>query len=366
MPHRMNRSRLVPLVVAAALLLAVTSSAATLYRYNFDDGTSGHWTAADAGWTVCQTVATGTPEYCQNDATAQLATMAFDGDASWSDYAIQADVKLYNYLSGEIGIIGRAQDSAHYYRLSLKSEPTTGARMWWISRVDGGVVTVLASGTQYFQSGYYYPIKLTFYKQFIEASFSNDGGVTFDSLGFAEDTRYRTGRIGLMTTNTKGVFDNVVVNTAGAPNAARFGHIVIMTLENQNYADVIGNPYMPYLNSLIGRGALLTNFYANFHPSQPNYFALTTGQSFYTKEGPIPAGTNDIARALATGGKTWKLYFTNVSTHEAVFRVLSGDLAEHRRAREDRPDFPRLHERRDGGNAAEFLDHPRPPHHQWP
>lgn len=48
---------------------------------------------------------------------------------------------------------------------------------------------------------------------------------------------------------------------------------------------VIGNPTMPYLNSLLDRGVLLTNFYAKFHPSQPDYFALTTGQSFYTKEG---------------------------------------------------------------------------------
>ena len=123
-----------------------------------------------------------------------------------------------------------------------------------------------------------------------------------------------------MTTNTKGVFDNVVVNTLGAPNTKRFGHIVLMTLENQNYTSIIGNPNMPYLNSLLGRGALLTNFYANFHPSQPNYFALTTGQSFYTKEGPIPTGTNDIVHALATKSKTWKLYFTDVTTHEAVFR----------------------------------------------
>jgi hypothetical protein len=93
-----------------------------------------------------------------------------------------------------------------------------------------------------------------------------------------------------------------------------------MSLENQNYANVIGNPYMPYLNSLIDRSALLTAFYANFHPSQPNYFALTTGQGFYTKEGPIPAAANNLVRALATRNKSWKGYFTDVTTHEAVFR----------------------------------------------
>jgi regulation of enolase protein 1 (concanavalin A-like superfamily) len=316
----MTRTRLTPLLLAALLFTSATSSAATLYQYNFDSGTSGSWTPSSASWSICKTVSTGTPEYCQNDTTAQLSTASFDGDTTWSDYAVQADVKLDNYASGEIGIIGRAQDATHYYQLSLKSDPATGARMWWISRIDGGVATVLASGPQYFQSGYYYPIKLTFYKQFIQASFSNDGGRTFDSLGFVEDTRYLTGKIGVMTTNTKGVFDNVVVNTLGAPNTRRFGHVVIMTLENQNYTSIVGSPNMPYLNSLLGRGALLTNFYANFHPSQPDYFALTTGQSFYTKEGPIPAGTNHVARALATKSKTWKLYYTDVTTHEAVFR----------------------------------------------
>jgi regulation of enolase protein 1 (concanavalin A-like superfamily) len=306
--------------IAATLLLRGTSYAATIYSYNFDTGTSGTWLPSAASWTICKTVSTGTPEYCQTDASATLATTAFDGDVAWSDYAVQADVKLYNYTSGEIGIIGRAQDASHYYQLSLKSDPQSGARMWWLSRIDGSVVTVLASGPQYFQSGYYYPLKLTFYKQHIQASVSLDGGQTFNSLGFADDTRYRTGRIGLMTAGTKGAFDNVAMQTLGAPNTRRFGHIVIMTLENQNYTSIIGNPNMPYLNSLLPQGALLTNYYANFHPSQPNYFALTTGQSFYTKEGPIPDGTSNIVSALATKNLTWKGYYADVTTHEAVFR----------------------------------------------
>lgn len=312
--------RLLFCILAMLLLLRASSDAATLYQYNFDNGTTGTWTSLDPSWTICRTVSTGSLEYCQTDATAQLSTTSFDGSTAWADYSVQADVKLYNYLSGEVGIIGRAQDASHYYRLSLKSDPASGARKWWLSRIDGGVVTELASGPQYFQSGYYYPLRLTFYKQHIEASVSYDQGLTFNSLGFAEDTRYRAGRIGVMTTNTKGVFDNVAVKTPAAPNTRRFGHIVIMSLENQNYTSLIGNPYMPYLNSLLDRGALLTNFYANFHPSQPNYFALTTGQSFYTKEGPIPAGSNNIVKALATVNKTWKGYFTDVTTHEAVFR----------------------------------------------
>jgi acid phosphatase len=264
-------------------------------------------------------VTTGTPEYCQNDTRAQFTSASFDGDATWADYSIQAEAKIYNYSSGEIGIIGRAQDATHYYQLSLKRDEA-GNRNWWLSKNDGGVITVLASGIQYFQSGYYYLLRLRMYKQHLEASISNDKGLTFNALGFAEDTQYRAGKIGLITTGTKAAFDNVAVNTLGGANVRRFGHVVIMSLENQNYANVIGNPYMPYLNSLVDRGALLTNFYANLHPSQPNYFSMTTGQGFYTKEGPIPPHTNNIVRALATQNKRWKGYYTDLTTHEAVFR----------------------------------------------
>ena len=313
------RSHLLFFLLALLHLVPRTTAADSLYRYDFDNGTSGTW-APDTAWTICRSVSTGTPEYCQRDSTETLATAAFDGNLAWSDYSVEADVKLNNYLSGEIGIIGRAQDASNYYRLSLKSHPTTGARMWWLSRIDGGVATLLASGRQYFQSGYYYRLKLTFFKDHIEGSISHDGGVTFDTMGFVDDARYRTGKIGLMTSNTQGVFDNVAVNTLAAPNTRRFGRVVFMTLENQNYADIIGNPNMPYLNSLVERGALLTNFYANFHPSQPDYFALTTGQSFYTKEGPLPPGTKTVASALATKNKTWKGYYTDLTTHEAVFR----------------------------------------------
>ncbi len=61
----------------------------------------------------------------------------------------------------------------------------------------------------------------------------------------------------------------------GAPRA---GHVFIVTEENQDYAAVIGNPSMPYLNSLAQQHGLATEYYANTHPSIGNYFMLATGQ----------------------------------------------------------------------------------------
>ena len=50
--------------------------------------------------------------------------------------------------------------------------------------------------------------------------------------------------------------------------------------ENVGYAQLqselsAGN--MPYLQSLIAKGGLATNYFANFHPSIGNYFELIIG-----------------------------------------------------------------------------------------
>ncbi|HXN23349.1 MAG TPA: hypothetical protein VOA41_11475 [Candidatus Dormibacteraeota bacterium] len=69
-------------------------------------------------------------------------------------------------------------------------------------------------------------------------------------------------------------------NTPPPPGpSVRFGHVFLVVEENSNYADVIANPTMPYLNSLANRYGLTANYFANAHPSTPNYFELTTGQT---------------------------------------------------------------------------------------
>jgi hypothetical protein len=54
-------------------------------------------------------------------------------------------------------------------------------------------------------------------------------------------------------------------------------HIVIVIDENKSFSDVIGSKDAPYLNELARRGALLTNFTAAHHPSQPNYIDFFAG-----------------------------------------------------------------------------------------
>ena len=68
---------------------------------------------------------------------------------------------------------------------------------------------------------------------------------------------------------------------AGAPGAVpRLGRVVVVVLENEACADVIGSPQAPYLNRLARRGAFASRYFALTHPSLPNYLGLLGGATF--------------------------------------------------------------------------------------
>jgi phospholipase C len=86
-------------------------------------------------------------------------------------------------------------------------------------------------------------------------------------------------------------------------------HVVLLVEENHSYSSVINNPAMPYLNSLAKSYSLLTNYYANTHPSLGNYFEMTTGQRITNNDsygGTVSA--DNLVRELLPLGKTWKSY----------------------------------------------------------
>ena len=60
-------------------------------------------------------------------------------------------------------------------------------------------------------------------------------------------------------------------------------HVFIVMEENHSYSDVIGNPQMPYLNSLAKTYSVAQGYFANTHPSIGNYFMLTTGTDHYQR-----------------------------------------------------------------------------------
>ena len=96
------------------------------------------------------------------------------------------------------------------------------------------------------------------------------------------------------------------------PNDVSFGHVFIVVEENANYSAVIGNPSMPYLNGLANQYGLASNYYANLHPSIPNYLELTTGKTLTIIDSltpqSFPVSDDNVVRELVGAGKTWKSY----------------------------------------------------------
>jgi len=92
-----------------------------------------------------------------------------------------------------------------------------------------------------------------------------------------------------------------------------FSHVFIVVEENHSYGDVIGNTSMPYFNTLATSYGLATQYYADAHPSLPNYFELTVGEGLSITglagdSFPGPVTQDNVVRALTTAGKTWKSY----------------------------------------------------------
>jgi phosphatidylinositol-3-phosphatase len=65
---------------------------------------------------------------------------------------------------------------------------------------------------------------------------------------------------------------------AGTP-PARWDHVVWIVFENKRYAQIIGSPEAPYLNSIARLCASAASFFAEAHPSLPNYIAMTSGST---------------------------------------------------------------------------------------
>src|ERR1700722_2972104 len=105
------------------------------------------------------------------------------------------------------------------------------------------------------------------------------------------------------------------------PTSPGYQHVFLFYFENENYSQVIGNTKQaPYLNSLRGRGATLTNFYAEEHPSDANYLALAGGSAFGVpltdpaEENPLyTVGAANIGDLVTGSGEAWKAYLQSAN-----------------------------------------------------
>ncbi|MEV4558099.1 RICIN domain-containing protein [Kitasatospora sp. NPDC049285] len=114
-----------------------------------------------------------------------------------------------------------------------------------------------------------------------------------------------------------------------ASTVPAYDHVFVVMMENNNYsatsntldggAGIIGNSAAPYVNgTLLPKGALMTNYYAGTHNSDPNYeqiaFGNSYGRSFKTgnanciTDPACTATNNGLGDNLDAAGKSWKQY----------------------------------------------------------
>ncbi|OLZ69324.1 acid phosphatase [Streptomyces sp. IMTB 2501] len=89
-------------------------------------------------------------------------------------------------------------------------------------------------------------------------------------------------------------------------------HVVVVVFENHAYSQVIGSSNAPYINSLKSGGANLTQSYAETHPSQPNYYAMFSGDTQgITDDSCVTPGFSsapNLASEVTDAGRTWASY----------------------------------------------------------
>jgi acid phosphatase len=86
-------------------------------------------------------------------------------------------------------------------------------------------------------------------------------------------------------------------------------HIVIVVEENHSADNVIGNKSASFMNSLAANGALMTQSYAEAHPSEPNYLALFSGSTFGLTSDECPVGGGaapNLGSELLAAGATFE------------------------------------------------------------
>ena len=104
------------------------------------------------------------------------------------------------------------------------------------------------------------------------------------------------------------------IPAASASPSSGLVHIFLILEENKSYSEIVGNPAAPYINGLIKRYALASDYHALFHPSLPNYIALTSGSNHGITDDRSPPSAGyeiavaNIADRIEASGRSWKEY----------------------------------------------------------
>lgn len=208
-----NRMLAVLLVFSFAfsggLVQPKAASAAVLFSDDFEDGDAAGWSVVKGGATNFSVISDSTMVYkAQYSSGGITEKMAVAGNAGWTNYAVEAKVKL---LSGSnAGIIARYIDDNNFYILRIDSSNDNVQ----LSKKVNGTFALIAETAMTLNLNTAYTLKL-----------SVDGA---NLTGFvdgvqkisASDTAFSAGKIGTRGTSSTFTLDNVTVSDALTTNAA--------------------------------------------------------------------------------------------------------------------------------------------------
>jgi hypothetical protein len=156
------------------------------------------------------------------------------------------------------------------------------------------------------------------------AGSGGSSGVTNGSGGDASSTG--TGATNATSTSS--------TSSAGGGAAGSPKTIFTIVMENHDYAEIVGSPDAPYINSLIDTYGLATNYYdSGTHPSLPNYLYMASGDTQYpgvididpTQYPYFPSDADNLGNQLEQAGIEWRSYQESMGTPCKL--TSSGDYA---------------------------------------
>lgn len=185
-----------------------TVQAASLFSDDFESGSAGSWTSTTGTWSVVQD---GSSKVFYQSSSSEGRTSA--GSSSWSDYSVQADVKVDNFNgSNRTYICGRYTDGNNYYAASISN--SNGGTLE-IRKKAAGSSSTLATKTDFpITAGTVYTVKLELSGSTINMYVNNVLQLN------AHDNILTSGGIGFVAYKTAAKFDNVVVSSAGTATPA--------------------------------------------------------------------------------------------------------------------------------------------------
>jgi phospholipase C len=126
---------------------------------------------------------------------------------------------------------------------------------------------------------------------------------------------------------------------AAAANPPRPQHVVVVIEENRSLKAMQGAAELPYINQLAAEGALLTDYYAITHPSEPNYVALFSGDTQGVQDDSCPHAYQkpNLADALAAKKLSFAIYSENMPA--VGFTGCGSEDKLYRRKHNPVPDF---------------------------